>query len=610
MLKKVFQNAALVTLLCWAILCCGGCFGGAPRKPGILVPGDYRYTIDYSEYRIQKLMSRHHLPSVAVALIDDQCTVWQGVFGWAKVEDKIPARSDTVYKVWSVSKVFTALETMRLVEEGLVDLDAPITDCIPDFSIQSRFPDSGPITIRSILAHHSGLPRNECHSLTVVPGDPNALAEMVKSMADCHMAFPVGTRYKYSNIGPNILGYTIQEFRGESFSSYMKESLLDRIGMVSSGFLSADVPAQRDRAMGYEYYKGKYYPYEQGDIAELSSGNLYSTLEDMAVFVKFLFRDGEADGEQIIDPATLHMMFENQFASERDPQPMGLGWKITHALNSELMVWHDGGPGEGIGALVAFLPERELGVVLFANSTSFDGRISVPLAIEILELMLETKYGVLPPEERIARRIKVERSQLEDYAGKYIAFGEVMDVSRNGNRLKGKITGIGLDLIAVEGGRFRVSHWLLKFGVGKLFHLPIDFSQLGIEFLVGDEGDKDVMIINFGDIFYEVCPRYPDVEEVPDLWNELAGDYDRVARLPSGGMGADALGRSRIWIEDDVLQMGGLVGPILPINETEIVIQSGPFAGETMDFDPGTGNICHQLFVYKPTRTELSAGNR
>ena len=519
-------------------------------------------------------------------------------------------KSDTVYKLWSISKVFTAIETMRLVEEGRVDLDAPLTDYIPGFSIQGRFPDSKPITIRAILAHHSGLPRSSCHAQVPGPGNDKLLAEMARSMKDGHMAFPVGSRFKYSNIGPDMLGHIIQESRHKSFAYYMEENLLDRIGMENSSFLWADIAAQKDVALGYEYYRGKYYPRQQGDINSLPSGNLYSTLDDMSAFVKFVFRGGEAGGEQIIKPETLKLMFENQYSSRRDPQPMGLGWKIARAPGSELLVWHDGGPSEGIGALVALLPERRLGIVLFSNATSFESSVSVTLAVDILELMLETKYGILPSEDEIPEEIKIDPSRLQDYAGRYVAFGKVMDVSSSGSRLKARIQGIELDLIPVDQTKFRASHWLVKLGLAGLFNLPIDLRELEIEFLVGDESDEDVMIINIGDIAYEICPRYPGLEDIPPLWQNLAGEYELMARLPSGSAGTDVLGHSRIRMEDGVLQVAGFVGPILPISETEIVIQSGSFVGETMVYEPATGNIYHQGLVFKPTKPELSAQSR
>ena len=604
--KKVIPVSVLILLVLLASVSFWSWQRAAPKKPDPIPSGDYSYTVDYAEYRIHQLMKQHHLPSVAVALIDDQDIIWQEAFGWANVEKEIPATVDTVYKLWSVSKVFTAIETMRLVEEGLVDLDAPITDYLPNFSIQSRFPDSEPITIRSILAHHSGLPRNECHSLMSRAGDYGALGEMVESLEDCHMAFPVGYRYKYISIGPDMLGYIVQELRGENFARYMKENLLTLVGMENSAFVSAGIPAQKDVALGYEYYKGEYYPYEQGDITSLPSGNLYSTIEDMSDFAHFVFRGGEANGEQIINPETLNLMFEDQFSSQRDPQPMGLGWKKTRALGSELMVWHDGGPSEGIGSLVALLPERKLGVVLFANEVSFEGSVSVPLAIDILERMLETKYGIIPPEDEISEPIDIDRSLLEDYVGRYIAFGQVMDVSLRGDRLKGKIQGMKFDLIPVGQTRFRVSHWLLNLGLADLLQFPIDLRELEIEFLAGDEADEDVMIINIGDISYEICPRYPEFTDIPALWEEIAGVYDLVARLPSGNIGSEIVGRDEIQLEDGVLRMPGVIGPLKPINETEIIILSGPFAGETMVYEPGTGYIYHQWVVYKPTEPDLN----
>jgi CubicO group peptidase (beta-lactamase class C family) len=149
-----------------------------------------------------------------------------------------------------------------------------------------------------------------------------------------------------------------------------------------------------------------------------------------------MFRDGQAGGEQIIQPETLEQMYENQFSSKTDPQPMGLGLKIAGAVGSELMMWHDGGPSDGTGALVAMLPERKLGVpsdgtgalvamlperklgvVILSNSTGFGSNISVPLAANILERMLETKYGIVLPKDEAPAEITIDRWRLQDYAG-------------------------------------------------------------------------------------------------------------------------------------------------------------------------------------------------
>jgi hypothetical protein len=244
--------------------------------------------------------------------------------------------------------------------------------------------------------------------------------------------------------------------------------------------------------------------------------------------------------------------------------------------------------------------------VLFANEISFEGSISIPLATEILELMLETKYNVILPKDEIPEPVEIDRSTLEDYVGRYIVFGQVMDVSLSADQLKGEIQGMKFDLISVDQTRFRVSHWLLKLGVADLLQLPIDLRELEIEFLVGDESNEDVMIINIGGFSHEICPRYPEFTEIPALWEELTGVYELVARLPSGNVGSEIIGRDAIQLADGVLNMPGVIGPLNLISETEIIILSGPFAGETMIYEPETGYIYHQWVVYKPTESDLT----
>jgi hypothetical protein len=237
-------------------------------------------------------------------------------------------------------------------------------------------------------------------------------------------------------------------------------------------------------------------------------------------------------------------------------------------------------------------------VVLIANGATFDGSVSVALAMDILETMLETKYGVTVPQEKPPGMVEIDRSILQKYAGKYVAFGDVMDVSLDGNQLQGSIQGFTFNLNPLDDNTFQPNHWLADIGLAALLGVPIDLRQLKVEFVAGDEIDDDVMIINMGGISYEICPKYPAIDGIPLSWEALIGDYDLAARLSSGAIGQKDLGDAAIWIENGVLQIGGVVGPILPISETAIVILSGPFAGETMMLDPGTGNIHHQNYIY------------
>jgi hypothetical protein len=214
--------------------------------------------------------------------------------------------------------------------------------------------------------------------------------------------------------------------------------------------------------------------------------------------------------------------------------------------------------------------------------------------------MLETKYGLVILPEETQTRVDIERTLLEEYIGKYVAFGDVIDVFLRGNQLRASIQDFTFNLYPQSETTFKPQHWLADVGLASLLGVPVDLRQLIVEFTAGDESGDDIMIINTGDISYEICPRYPYIEEIPLLWEELIGDYDLFARLPSGAVDRNDLGNATIWMEKDILQMGGVVGPIFPISETEIIILSGPFAGETMVIEPGAGNIYHQNLVFHP----------
>ena len=388
--------------------------------------------------------------------------------------------------------------------------------------------------------------------------------------------------------------------RGESFAAYMSEHILGPTGMDSSAFLASDIPSNREIAPGYEYWKGDYYPIEQGDIANVASGNLYSTVADMGAFLQFLFRDGTAGGRQLIEPETLESMFQGTESGPADPVPMGLGWKTARILDAEHLVWHDGGPTDGTGSFVAFLPERKLGIVLISNQTGFEASIPAFLAVDLFELMIETKNGSAATGETATERVDVERSALERYVGRYAAYGQLLDVTSKGNRLKGTMQGMTFDLVPVGDATFQVSHWLLKLGLGSLLSIPPGLEEMRIRFYTGDDSAEDLLILSVADFSHEVCPRVPELAEDLALWAEVAGDYDLLYRMPNGTAGSKVLGQTAIGIEEGVLQMEGYVGPMWPVSDTQIVILSGSFAGETMVRDPDTGEISHQSIIYRP----------
>lgn len=569
-----------------------------PKKPDVIPLGDYSYTIEYVDHQVNKLMKEHDLPSVVIALIDDQNVVYQQTYGLSNIGQQTPATLDTVYKIGSITKLFTGIEIMRMHEEGLIDLDTSITDYLPDFSINSRFSSSNPITIRSILAHRSGLPRNETLLQWYWEARPNVLTALSDSLSDAYQAFPVGYRYKYSNIGYNVLGRIIEVVRGiepptpnsaGGWPYYMRDEILLPIGMSDTGFGSDPLLYGRDPfldvAMGYYNEDGKNKPHNQFDIIDLASGNMQSTMSDMITFAKYILRIDDEENP-IIEKDTLWSMFEEQYTRPRDPQTNGLTWFTDRKELGELVVFHSG-TNQGFISMIAFMPEKNLGVIVFSNCDSFEDAQN-QLVLDTLKLMLETKFGIESSDKERDEEVDVNMSTLEKYIGKYVLNGEIIKIISSGNKLKAVYQGQKINMVPISQSKFRLSHWLA------------DVEDTEIEFFIGNQDYEDIMIVTMGDYF--ICPRYYDVKYIPTSWDDLIGKYEIYPRIPSIYSDEELIGTVEIKVEDNVLlTTDGKV--LIPINNTEIIIIGGVFDGETMIYDVETGNITWQNVIYTPVNS-------
>lgn len=548
---------------------------------------------EYMESELSRMMRKYHLPAMAITIVDGEDVIYQEARGLIDIENNIAATSESIFKLWSLAKVFTAVEIFRETEEGIIDLDSPVSNYLPAFTIRSRFTEEDPITVKSMLAHRSGLPRNECLKCEGGDKEFNTLERFEESVSACYMAYPPGFRYKYSNLAYDLLGRIIEENREMGFPDYMKEELLEKLGMYNSTFCSKDVGNPGQLALGYEYYKRKYYPLIQSDINSVPSGNLYSTIEDLSLFLK-----SALNNQLFNNKHTLKKMFSDHYSEKNDPETMGLGWKTTRIAGQELMVWHDGGPGEGTGSLIAMLPDQKIGIAVVANSTSFSSNRIIPFVKDILTRLSDESKEQQNSQVLKSGKYIPETEVLDDCEGKYIAFGRAMHVKAKKRKLKAKIGGMNLNFVPVSETEYKVTHWVDKVGLTKIIQPPVDFDKLSVSFLETDSRNSRQMIINLDNITYEICPRYPDQVTIDDKWNSLSGEYQLAWRESGDKPGHFSGDVFTIILDDQILSMSGVFGPILPLDETYIRILSGPFAGETMEYFPETGFLIHQNAVF------------
>src|SRR5579864_2008357 len=223
---------------------------------------------------IQHELAEKQLPAISIALVDDQQIVWAQGFGFADPEAKVPATASTIYRAGSVSKLFTDIGTMQLVESGELQLDVPIPDYLPDFHPKNSY--GTPITLRELMAHRSGLVREPPVGNYFDPTEPT-LAATVNSLNETSLVYQPGTHTKYSNAGIAVAGYVLQQRGGEPYAKYLKHAVLQPMGMATSAF-ELEPRLAPDLAKAFMWtYDGRTFTAPTFQLSIRPAGSLYTS---------------------------------------------------------------------------------------------------------------------------------------------------------------------------------------------------------------------------------------------------------------------------------------------------------------------------------------------
>jgi len=318
------------------------------------------------------------VPGAAAAVVDRNGTVWEGTWGVADGPGSSSITPDTLFNIRSVSKNVTALGVLMAVQDGLVELDTPIQEYLPEFTVHSRF-DEHPeklITLRLMLAHRAGFTHDPPAHLGVANLDmdqPRYFQEYIDSIPESWLRFPVGYRHEYANRGYDLAGYILQVRSGRSFADYMKNKVLDPIGMTNSSFDLDRIEQISGRAVGHGT-DGEVVPVA---FPEIPSGGLYSSIRDMSRYVQFHLNDGVVNGHRLLREDLMEQLHTIQLpkAGQRTGYTLGLWREVT---GDTFSLYHEGG-GRGFGSHMIVYPELGAGVVTLTNReyhglTGFEGR--------------------------------------------------------------------------------------------------------------------------------------------------------------------------------------------------------------------------------------------
>ncbi|RUL87070.1 serine hydrolase [Tautonia sociabilis] len=330
---------------------------------------------------IAREVDRKEIPALSIALVAGDRIVWARGFGSADPESGTPATAETVYRVGSVSKLFTDIAAMQLVEQGQLDLDAPIADAIPGLAIPGPFDE--PITLRHLMSHRAGIVREPPVGHYFDPSGPT-LADTVLSLNNTTRLLPPGAKTKYSNAGLGAVGLAVELASGRPFAEVVRSGILRPLGMDSSDFEpSPELEGKLPQAIMWSY-DGRTFPAPRFPLGYAPAGSLVASMPDLGRFLIALFHDGQGPNGPILQPETLDRMLEPQFD---DDGRFGLGFAVG-SWQGRRRFGH-GGAVYGFATELAALPDEQLGVAVSASRDCADVDRIAELALETLLALQE-----------------------------------------------------------------------------------------------------------------------------------------------------------------------------------------------------------------------------
>ncbi|MGW7686322.1 serine hydrolase domain-containing protein [Kribbella sp. NPDC054772] len=354
-------------------------------------------TLDELQRRLPGLLVEHQVPGVAVGVCDAESALWSAGFGATRAGGDEAVGAGTMFSVQSCSKMYTATAVLIAVQEGLVELDVPITRYLPEFRVNSCF-EEGPerlITLRHLLSHTAGFTHEAPVGSNYLVGR-ESFAAHCESISDTWLRFPVGHHHQYSNLGIDLAGYILQRRSGQPFHAFVRRVLLAPLGMTRTTFDPREIARATDRAIGHTAGTTRL-PVR---VPMVAAGGLYTTVNDAFRYIQFHL----SGGASLIDPALLAEMY-------RSDQGYGLGLALAHA--DGIPVRGHGGGGFGFLSDIYWAPEEQFGVVVLTNST--DHSLQWQLASDIFRDLLPDSPRRAAAPEHVAE----PPESLADLAGAY-----------------------------------------------------------------------------------------------------------------------------------------------------------------------------------------------
>lgn len=334
--------------------------------------------------------TKNPVGSVTFGVVSGNQLIWTKSYGDADMEKHLPADKDTVYRIGSITKMFTAVMLEQLVDAGKVHLSDPVEKYLPEVNtVQGRFPDAPPITLIQLATHTSGLGREPDDTEKYVQG-PVASWEktLIAALPHLRYIFEPSTRFSYSNIGYAMLGAALARAAGQSYLEYVPEHIFKPLGMIHTA-LELNPEIRPHLSGGYEL-QGKNMDAatslreQTGRGYKVPNGAIYTTVGDLARFASLLMGDGP---DSVLKTTSLGRYLDQVEvpSNSRLSQGYGLGFMVMRRDN--YVAFGHGGSVAGYQAALYLNRDSGLGLIVLANALGPGSVSTEDLALRSLDLL-------------------------------------------------------------------------------------------------------------------------------------------------------------------------------------------------------------------------------
>jgi D-alanyl-D-alanine carboxypeptidase len=321
---------------------------------------------------VQKAMQTRQFPGVSVAVVKDGTVVLAKGYGFSDVEKSIKATEQTVYQLASVTKPFTAMATLMLVEDGKLSLDGKVTEILPGLPAAWA-----PVTVRHLLSHTSGI-----KSYTDVFGEkkvaesqvftPDQILALVK---DAPLTFTPGEKFAYCNTGYYLLGMIVEKASGKPYGTFVADRIFKPLGMTSTS-LDDYADARPVRAKGYSFTNSQTTAAEHTHPSQpVAAGALVSTVVDLAKW------DAALTSRKLLKPASYDLMWTAMRFNSGTASHYALGWEVQ-PYRTRARLSHGGGI-TGFSTFFARYPDDRVTVIALVNQAGGAGQAVANAVAEV-----------------------------------------------------------------------------------------------------------------------------------------------------------------------------------------------------------------------------------